>query len=291
MKEQTSKNQNILQNSSKYLKLTKRISMIPCIMLAGLLGHNHLEASVFFRSINVGTAAAPDLREVNWGTRGEQTGGTWGVSSESFLGFTLTSLFDGVEGSELGYDATSSRMLGINTSSFGNPGRIVYRTNNPQGREGIRLDLPAEDALVGVIGESDMMFAGISQIAFDRLNNGTGNIVTLSGFVADPQASWTVQPGGAEDLSFNVDTGTLTFSTSGSGDLFGILGFANLGATLSESGVSLIFSNDRANNNNSYGLVGWQYAVIPEPSHYALITGFLTLGLILRRRSKLARIG
>jgi hypothetical protein len=271
----------------------KTAKMITCVLGSVLVLNSTLQSQITtFHDLYVGTAAAPNLQEVNWGTRGEQTGGGWGVSKETFLGFTLTSLFDGVEDKELSYTAGDSRTLGVagigNNANPTTPGTIHYRTNTNNGgvpgREGIQLAVPAEGALVGVIGGSDKEFAGISRVFFDRLNNGTGNIVTISGFVADPQASWVVQPNGGEDLSYNTVTGTLTFSTPGSGDLFGVLAFDNLGATLSETGVSLVFSNDRANNNNSYGLVGWQYAAVPEAATQALIAGLALLGFVLVRR-------
>jgi hypothetical protein len=248
-------------NAMQSVKWTTRMLGSLLVLNSPLQG-----SSLAYHEVNVGTAVGDNLREVNWGPRVEQTGGGWGVSSESFLGFTLTALFDGVEGSQLGYDATTSRTLGVN--EIGNPGRIVYRTNTPLGREGIQLALPAEEASVGVIAGDAMPFAGIRQVAFDRLNNGSGasagNIVTITGFVADPEASWVISPFTTPPtLTYDAELGRLSFETFNATDWagFGLLQFDNLGATLSETGVSLVFSNDRANNNNSYGLVGWQYAV------------------------------
>jgi hypothetical protein len=239
--------------------------MITCALGFLLVLNSPLQAQApTYHDLNVAIGAAPSLREINWDARGELTSGTWGVSSESFLGFTLTALLDGgTDGAQLSYESASNRTLGV-ASTLGT-GRIIYRTNEPIGKEAIQLDLPAKDAPGVVSGHPDRTFAGISQIAIDRLSQGAGNIVTISGFVADPQASWAIAPGLEASLVYSGDT--LTFETGRGTEGWtpvGVLQFANLGATLSETGVSLVFSNDRANNNNPYGLVGWQYATDGE---------------------------
>lgn len=100
MKNRETDIQNILVDSNRYLKAVKRMTILPCILVSAFLGHSDAEPAVFVHDLNVGTAA-DDLREVNWGPRVGQAGGGWNVSSESFLGFTLTSLLDGTTTSKL----------------------------------------------------------------------------------------------------------------------------------------------------------------------------------------------
>jgi hypothetical protein len=242
-----------------------------------------------FHDLNVGIGAAPSLREINWASRGELFSGSWGVGSESFLGFTLTALLDGTpDGANLSYESASNRTLGV--ASVLGVGRLLNRTNEPIGREALRLELPAQGAAGVVAGDAQATFAGLSQMAFDRLSQGTGNIVVISGFVADPQASWAAVPGNEASLVYS--NGTLRFEVGRGADGWtpvGVVAFANLNATLSDAGVVPEISNDRENNANSFGLFAWQYAATasgqstPDPLVFAgvsqsdVVDGFVTL--------------
>jgi hypothetical protein len=270
--------------------IMKILKILPCVLGSFLVLNSPLLSQNVYYDLNVGTAVVPDLRVVNWGPRTAQTSGTWGVSSESFLGFTLTSLINSAEAGQLSWAGTAenSRALGVGGDGSHGSGWGINRNNASTIVEAIQLNLPAENGLVGVIDGPDEIFLGLRQIAFDRLNVASGALVTISGFVADPEASWAQSPFTTPPtLTYNA--GTLSFETLNATDwtAFGLLQFDNLSATLSDPGVSLVFSNNRNTNNaNAYGLVGWQYAVVPELSTYSLISGLVLFGCVLVRRSR-----
>ncbi len=209
-------------------------------------------------AIYVGTGGSDAGYTINWGERSGT--GSWGVSSDSFLGFTLKSMINGVEAGELSRGG-NVRCIGVGgDQSVGNEASI-NRDRRGTVIEAIRLDLPAKDATVGVIGGEGMTFAGIQRIVFDRLALGKGSQVSISGFSENPKASWKGKR--PEKLVYDAARGRLSFTTTdASGDL-GIIEFANLNATLSKSGVSLVFSNEN-HGNNAYGLVGWHYVANPN---------------------------
>jgi hypothetical protein len=240
------------QSFTHYRRQARRIAGLLSLLV--VLPHAG-QAVVAFHDLNVGTGNV--TRSVNWNER--SGGGSWGVSRESFWGFTLTSLINGVEAGELSW-VTNVRTLGVGGSgSIGNAANINRGSDGSV--EAIRLDLPAANGLVGVTGGATLPYLGLSQVAFDRLTNGSGSQVTISGFVADPQASWAVAPG--NNAGFTYNGGVLTFATGATADGwtdYGVIEFANRAATVAPGGVALVFSNNKP-SNNAYGLVGWQYAV------------------------------
>jgi hypothetical protein len=239
---------------------------IRLLILAGAISALSVSASTTLKEsgIFVGTGGAATGYSINWSDRG--SGGTWGVSSETFAGFTLTSLINGVEAGELSW-ANNVRNLGVGgTGSFGGSASINHNQDSSI-IEAIRLDVPAQDEPVGA-RKAQGQFAGINWLAFDRLGVGTGAHVSITGFLEDPQASWEVSPfTGEEILSYDPALGKLFFTTTADSNDFGKLVLANPNATLSDEPISLVFSNDQAVNfANTYGVVGWGYLYLEDDS-------------------------
>ncbi len=247
---------NVTGNSRRFAA-AKRVAMLPWLLVAAFVCNAHLNASNTY-DINVGTGGSDADRSVNWGERSGP--GTWGVSRESFLGFTLVSMINGVEAGELSWGG-NLRSLGVGgDGSVGNTASI-NRTRRGDTIEAIRLELPAAGARVGVPGGGYGSYGGISGIAFDRLSLGSGSEVTITGFAGNPEARWAVDR--PETLVYDAARGRLSFTTTDASDDYGVIRLSNLDATLSEGGVSLVISNEK-HGNNAYGLVGWQYVAVPE---------------------------
>lgn len=199
---------------------------------------------------------------VNWASDApvSEGSGAWRTSRSSHAGFVLVSLINGIEAGTLSWGNNNNPALGVGgRDSFGFSAAI--NTTEDRGTvEGIRLELPARNAPVGVQGDRHRKFSGLTGMSFSRLTQHNGSIIAIRGFTANPEASWVVNPVNTP-MRYDSATGTLLIVTTSSLEEFGTLRFGNPDATLSANGVSLTISNERAKSHNrgGFGLVGWQY--------------------------------
>ena len=125
--------------------------------------------------------------------------------------------------------------------------------------------------------------AGMSQLTWDFARaDGAGGGVFISGFLADPGASFAGQAAGYTS-NFDSGSGTLSFEipVSGFSNNDGVLNLSNLAA--SQGQTLLIRVADLDQGGAQLPIVSFSYGVVPEPTTLGLLAAF-GFGVISRRK-------